>query len=401
MTSRIAANDGAVGRRWGVETSVATAAMAASMWSLYAVSTLAPFLVADLGLSRAGVGGLVTATFAVAAIASLVAGQAVDVVGARRGLLTLAFAVMIALLSASVAGSYGWLVAAIAIAGVGQALANPATNVLLAAGVPASRRAVAVGVKQSGVQVAGFVAGLALPLLAGTVGWRSGLRWSAVLPAALLVAVWWLVPRDGRSASTAGSWWRWSRPSRWLARLMAYSLLLGTGLSAVSTYLPLYAVQALGMGEWAAGVALAAFGASGLVARVLWARWADRLSEPTTALVWLSAVAVGCVALVWLAAPVWSGLVWIGAVGVGGSAGAANAVSMLAVVRRGGATGHRSGLVSLGFFSGFVVGPSAFGLAADHIGYGASWSMVGSVFGASALMAVGARATAAHPVKVR
>jgi predicted MFS family arabinose efflux permease len=389
------------GGRWQVDTSVATAAMAVSMWSLYAVGALAPFLVADLGLSRAGVGGLVTATFAVAAAGSLVAGPLVDRVGARRGLLALAVAVAVAVVAASLTGSYGWLAATIAVAGLGQALANPATNVLLAANVPATRRAIAVGVKQSGVQLASFAAGLVLPLLAGAAGWRAGLRWSALLPAALLVAVWWLVPRTGRPTSAAGSWWRWSRPSRWLTRVMVYSLLLGIGLSAISTYLPLYAVQGLGTGEPAAGAAMAAFGVSGLVARVGWARLADRLPDPAAALVWLSALAVGCVGLLWLAAPGWSGLLWIGAVGAGGSAGAANAVTMLAVLRRGGATGTASGLVSLGFFSGFVVGPTSFGLVADQFGYGASWSIVGAVFAASVLVAITARATDAAPAGAR
>jgi predicted MFS family arabinose efflux permease len=371
------------------------------MWSLYAVSALAPFLVTDLGLSRAAVGGLVTATFAVAATASLVTGPAVDALGARRGLLSLAAVVAVALLAGSFTGGYGWLVAAIAVAGIGQALANPATNVLLAAGVPPARRAVAIGVKQSGVQVASFVAGLALPILAAVLGWRWALRWSALLPLGLLLAVWWLVPRDRPPPAAAGSWWRWTRPQPWLARLMAYSLLLGTGLSAVSTYLPLYAVQGLDLAAWSAGLALAAFGVAGLVARVLWARWADRLSDVTVALSYLSAVAVGCVALVWLAGPVWSGLLWVGAIGVGGSAGAANAVSMLAVVRRGGAMGRVSGLVSLGFFGGFVLGPSLFGLAADHLGYGAAWAVAGAMFGASSLLTAGSRTATTQPAGAR
>ncbi len=124
--------------RWQVPTGVATAAMATSMVSLYAVSALAPFLVADLGLSRAEVGGLVTVTFAVAAAVSLVAGRLVDSRGARTGLLLLAGVVGTALLAASFAGSYAWLAGALAIAGVAQALANPATNVLVARQVPES-----------------------------------------------------------------------------------------------------------------------------------------------------------------------------------------------------------------------------------------------------------------------
>jgi predicted MFS family arabinose efflux permease len=367
--------------------------MAVSMLSLYAVSALAPFLVADLGLTRAAIGSMVTATFAVAAAVSLVAGRLVDMMGVRFGLVVLSATVMVALLAASMADSYGWLVAALAVTGVAQALVNPATNVLVVQRVPAQRRGVAIGIKQSGVQVAAFTAGLGLPVLVGVVGWRAGLRWTAVAAALLLVAVLWLVPR-GERVPVTGSWWRLSRPSRWLGWLMGYSLLLGTAQAAVNTYIPLYASQGLGLGKWAAGTALATFGLSGLFGRVWWTRWADRLPVVTAALPWLAAGAAGSVTLVALAVPLGHALLWIGVIGVGGTATGANAVSMLAIVRRGGATGHASALVSLGFFSGFVIGPVLFGLLADHYGYGAAWPLVAVVFGGCVLMTRGLSAAA-------
>ncbi len=387
------------GRRWWVAVGVATTAMASSMLSLYAVSALAPSLVDDLGLSRTRVGELVTATFAVAAVLSLVAGHLVDVTGARRGLAVLSATVTAALSGASFAGSYAALLAVLALAGIGQALANPATNVLLARTVPPARRALAIGLKQSGVQLSAFAAGLVLPAVAHTIGWRAALRCAAIVPIILLALVWRTVDADSRPVSgqqaaghaarpagtARGSWWRWSRPSTWLAWLMAYSALLGTALAAVNTYLPLYASQRLGLGGWASGAALAAFGLSGLFGRITWTRWADRMPEATMLLGSLSAAAAVSVPLVWLAAPVWPALVWLGAAGIGGTATGANAVSMLAVVRRGGATGHASGLVSLGFFSGFVLGPTVFGLLADSFGYGWAWLWVMLVFAASAV----------------
>jgi predicted MFS family arabinose efflux permease len=366
--------------------------MASSGVVLYAISALAPFMVAELDLSRAAVGALVTVSFAVAAVTSLVAGRLVDVVGARVGLAVLAVVVALGLVIASASDTYAWLLAGIALAGVGQALANPATNVLIASTVPLARRGAAVGMKQSGVQVASFGAGLLLPFVAAGSGWRVALRWTSLLPVLLLVAVWWLLPATTGERRDAGGWWRWSAPSRWLAWLTGYSLLLGTGLSAVNTYLPLYAAQRLGFADWRAGVLLAAFGATGLVARVMWGRWADLLPDVTVSLVWLSAASVGGVLLVSLATPGWSALVWLGAVVIGGSATAANAVSMVAVVRRGGATGQASGLASLGFFSGFVIGPTMFGAIADGVGYQVSWSVVGVVFAGSALVGLGVRA---------
>jgi predicted MFS family arabinose efflux permease len=389
-----------VAARWWVQVGAATGAMGASMAVLYALSALAPFLVADLGLSRAAVGGLVTVSFAVAAVMSMVAGHLVDLWGARRGLVVLCGVVLVALVGAAGAPGYGWLLVSVAAAGVGQAVANPATNVLVAQAVPADRRGTAIGVKQAGVQAAAFLGGLVLPAVAAAAGWRAALRVTALLPLAVLLVVWWWVPRPQRPV-TGGRWWRLSMPSGWLAWLVGFSLLLGTGLAAVNTYLPLYATQRLGLGTGAGGALLAAFGLTGLLARVWWGRWADRAAEVVPVLAWLAAAAGAGVVLLFSAGPVWSGLVWLGAVVVGGSATAANAVSMLVVMRQGKAVGQASGLVSLGFFGGFVVGPAAVGWCADAGGWELAWLVVGGVFAATAGVAARVRAVFARPELVR
>jgi predicted MFS family arabinose efflux permease len=243
---------------------------------------------------------------------------------------------------------------------------------LVVRGVPSPRRAVAIGVKQAGVQLSAFAAGLALPPLADLAGWRVGMAAAAMLPAVLLVVVWATVPRDPPATGT-GPWLQWplSDASPWLA--------------TVNTYLPLYASQQLKLAGPAAGSVLAAFGVAGLVARVAWTRLADRLAEVTVALWWLALAAAGGTLLLPLAAGTSTWLVWAGAIAVGSSATAANAVSMLAVVRRGGATGHISALVSLGFFGGFVVGPIVSGLLADHTGWSAVWLGVAMVFTGAAV----------------
>lgn len=364
---------------WATTVGIATAAMAAPALATYAVSSLGPVLAHDMHLTRSAVGALVTASFSVACAASLVAGQIVDASGSRRGLLWLAALVLAGLLAAALAPGYGFLLVALAVAGIGQALANPATNLLVAARVPAPRRALAIGLKQSGVQLAAFAAGLVLPPLAAVAGWRVGIAVAGALPAVLLLAVWRVVSPEAPRQAVA-LWWRWTRPGPWIVGLMGFSFLLGTGLAAVNTYLPLYASQQLGLSGVAAGSVLASFGVAGLMARTLWTQVAERLAEVTVVLPWLSVVAAGCTLLLPLAAGHGSWLAWAGAIGVGATATGANAVSMLKVVRRGEATGHASALVSLGFFGGFVLGPAGSGLLADRAGWAAMWFIVAVTF---------------------
>ncbi len=105
--------------------------------------------------------------------------------GSRYALIALFFTIASAFtLMASAENFYG-LVAAAAVCGIAQALANPVTNLLIAQQVPPEKRAQVVGLKQSGVQVAALFAGLVLPGIAIQYGWRVAL--GMIVPAGNIV----------------------------------------------------------------------------------------------------------------------------------------------------------------------------------------------------------------------
>jgi predicted MFS family arabinose efflux permease len=364
-------------------TAIATAAMATSTLPLYGVSALGPVLIEDLDLSRPQLGSLVAATISAAALLSMPAGRLIDRIGARRGLVGLTVAIVVTLFAASLADSYGWLLAALAVAGVGQALANPATNVLVRARIPPPGDGLAIGYKQSGVQISALLSGLVLPRVASEHGWQWGLRTSAV--AALVVLI--TVPLVQAPAPHARSGRRQPLPP-WLFRLTLYCFVLATANAAVAAFLPLFAVQDLGYQPSVGGGVLACFGAAGFFGRIWWARRAaERRDRPATMLTGLTCAAAVCALPLTLATlPHLGILVWVGALGVGGSATAAYAVAMLEVVRNGGNdTGRASGLVSVGFFLGFAAGPVAFGFLTSHAGYRTGWvAVVGTLVLAAA-----------------
>ncbi len=379
--------------RSGALVALATAGMAFSLLLLFVMGALGPFLVHDLALSRSQLGSLVTAAFGVATVLSLASGHAVDLAGARRALAVLLALVAADLVLLSLAPAYGALLAAAALGGVAQSLANPATNKLVAAHVSSGRRAVTIGIKQSGVQVGAFAAGLLLPPLAAAAGWRAALRVAAVVPfAAFLLAL--LALPAGSAAETAGRARLPSPPRATVRWLMVYSTCLGGGIAATNTYLPLYAHERLGVQAAAAGAVLAAVGLSGIVSRVCWTQVSSRMRDPVLALAGLAATAA-CFGLVaWLAERGGIALLWVGALGLGASAVAAHAVSMLIVVNetRLQATGHASALVALGFFAGFAVSAPAFGALVDASrSYTPGWLLVAGLFAAAAVLAFGWR----------
>jgi nitrate/nitrite transporter NarK len=367
---------------------VVTLAMVFGALTPLVVGALGPYLVPDLSLSRSQLGLFVTLSFVVATLASLPSGRLVDRVDSRivvTAIFGISAAALLGLAAATTVAVF--LVLAIP-SGLVQAASNPVTNRLVALHTPLRQRGVVVGAKQAGVHVGGFAAGLGLPLVAAAAGWRA----SVALAAGVAVAVLWLsldvVPRG---ATAAGPDLAESAPFRWRAGIVPYltlyAFLMGGGVAAVTTYIPLYANERIGMGETAAGAVLAVFALTGVVARVAWGWIGDRVAGAAPVLGALGLASTLATLVLWHAesGPPWS--VWAAAVGLGASAAAWNAVGMLAAVRDVDAAhvGRATGVVSAGFFAGFIVSPTAFGAVVDATGgYRPGWLAVAAHFAVAA-----------------
>jgi predicted MFS family arabinose efflux permease len=364
--------------------------MGGSTFMAFALGVLAPFITADLNLSRASFGALITVMFVVGSAGSPVAGWLVDVLGGRRVLGALFALTALSFTAAAVAATYPLLLAAMAFCGLALAAGNPVTNKLVAAHIRPGRQGVIIGVKQSGVQVGAFLAGALLPSGAFALGWRGVLLASVVLPAIGLAMTRLFVPPDPptRSEHELGAWaGLWSQ----IAWLVAYGFCMGVGVAVVAAYLPLYAHEAVGLSVSAAGMVAATVGLVGIAARIAWGHAADTVARASELLVILAAGSVISQLMLWAARP-WSGaLLWVGAVGIGASAGAWNAVGMLAIVKELGVrkAGRASGLVLLAFYGGYVVAPMAFGYSFDVTGaYHLGWAGVTLSYAVATAIAV-------------
>ncbi|MCB5164068.1 MFS transporter [Streptomyces bambusae] len=367
-------------------TALLTCAMAFSMLQLFLLGALGPRLVGELSISPALLGVTTTVGFGAAALLSPVGGRVVDRLGPRRCIVALFAGSAVALALIGAASGPGLLLAAVALGGLPQALANPATNRAVLASVPAARRGPVTGLKQSGVQLGAFAAGLPLAALAGPAGWRFAV-WTAAA-AALACALWaaLLLPPDPAPAGAPGP--GGLRPRGAIAWLTGFSLLLGCGIASVNTYVALYGTRRLGLGPTAAAALVAVLGVAGIAGRVGWSRVAGRPERAVRLPGALAGGAVGA-ALLLAAADRLPALAWPAAVGMGVFAVAGNAVSMVLVMQRAaaGRAGRDSALVSAGFFAGFALGPPLFGLLADAGRYGAGWLLVAAEFAAAAAVA--------------
>lgn len=373
---------------------VLTCAMALPMLIFYAVGTLGPLMIADLGVPTPWLGWLITSTFGFAALLSLWAGPLVNWLGSRRGLALLFWSTACSYsLLAALPGFFG-VVLALTVCGIAQALANPVTNLLIAERVEPKFKAAVVGLKQSGVQVSALFAGALLPGLALGFGWRGAL--ACLLLPALLLAV--LGPRVAPAASARKPLsLRVARPTARLGVLMSIQLCVGVVLSSFVTFLGVFAAGQ-GMSATAIGGLIAGFGVMGIVARTLLTPLGARMADESWLLLVLLLLASVALWLTAQATPARHWLLWSGALGMGLTAVATNAIAMSMVLRDPGfgAPAPSAGLLSVGFFGGFALGPPLFGLV-----FGQSWWMpIGVVLLACGLSLVLTRVRAAPGFQV-
>ena len=364
----------------------------------YLWGPLAPFLVAELSVSKAQFGAVQSAFYVVGALMAVPAGVLADRFDGRWLLLAclLAMAIPLALLSRASS-----LLAVTVLAGL-CGLGNGAINQVGARGVlhwfPPQRRATAMGLRQTGNMLGAALAAAALPGLALWLGWRMAVLLVAA-GAGLAAVVSGLLYRErapdlaSPSASTrpglkavAGQLFA-NRP---FVRLLLLAPFIAYAQIAMTTFFVLFLTDRQGVSAAVAGSLLSGALLAAALGRVAWGVIADRFFAHSRgrclALVMaLTALAATALALLPRGGPLlvpalvgllygfcamgWQGLLMVVIAESVGIAMAGTAVGLLINVAWG----------------GFVLGPVVFGALADGPGYGIAWT---SVAGVSALCAL-------------
>ncbi len=352
------------------------AAMGMPMMVFYAVGVLGPEIMRTLQLPVAALGWLTTATFGVAAAASLMAGALVSRIGVRRSLLALFVLVALSFgLIRMTSGFYGLLMALL-VCGLAQALANPSTNQAIAHWADPERKAFLVGLKQSGVQLSALLAGALMPLLAGWLSWQDAfLLWVPVLIVLALQGA-RMMPRDqGVRPSRPMSV---MRPGRALILLAQVQLGVGLALSSFMTYLGVFAAE-MGVSPESVGMMVMLFGVTGVLARTLLTPLARNWSDESLMLGVLILGACVALSVMQLTTPAHHLPLWSAVTGIGATLVATNAIAMSMLLHDPGfgEVSRASGWLSAGFFTGFALGPPGFGALVATWGFTiALWGLV-------------------------
>ncbi|MER7078370.1 MFS transporter, partial [Saccharopolyspora kobensis] len=155
----------------GQQRTVGTARVLSSVAAVVTVGVFPVFLVGGLGVqlqqefgfgaALLGVGA--AGFFGVASLSSRTMGWLVERIGSRLGMRVGALGSSVCLFGMAAAPNAAWLLAVLWVAGLPNSLAQPASNLLIAQGIPVHRRGMGFGVKQSSIPAATLLAGVAVP----------------------------------------------------------------------------------------------------------------------------------------------------------------------------------------------------------------------------------------------
>lgn len=385
--------------------------MASATFGFAVFGVLASELILHLGIERWQLGMLVSvATLGGGALSPLI-GRWVDEVGGRRAVTTTLVLSAVVLVTLGAAPEFSLIVGAAFLTGLATAISNPATNKLISVEAEPGRQGFIVGVKQTGSLVSAAVGGLFLPILTDWWGWRWAVIAFAAVPLAFGVPsmVRGVRLRTAASAPPENGMKNEPRATRdrlpgWVYRLTIYCFLMGAAITAVLTYLPLYAQEALGMSQGEAGRALSISGWVGIAGLAGWTRLAEGRFGAVRSLMVITCLGAGLGFVLAYAQELGTWSIWLAGLLTGLSGSAWNAVCMLVAIQglSGSLTGKGSGVMLAGALGGGGLGAPLLGWSVDLLGrYRPGWLVAAGFSLAALLVAATVRGERGLPRRTR
>jgi MFS family permease len=343
----------------------------------------------ELGYGESAAGLVFASFFAASAVVSSRMGRWVDSVGPRVGLsAALAGTCLIEMAIALGARTLAALVALSAIAGICNATAQLGANVYIARNLPLQRQGIGFAVKQSAMPGAALIAGLLLPSVALTLGWRWVFAIGSALGVAALIAV--RVRVEPASQPAQNREHNLQRDTQRAPRGALVMLAVAAAFStAAAITLGGFFVESTinsGVSPATAGYAFALGSLISILVRLLVGGYADRHSGNLLGVVAIMILLGSCTSLIFVFQT--PAAHFIGLPLAFGAGWAWPGLFNLSVVRASpGFPGRATGITQTGVYVGGAVGPVLFGFTAEHWSYSAAW-VLAAVLGVCAAGAV-------------
>ncbi len=362
---------------------------------------LFPWLMPEFGLNFTQAGMLMTVFFVISGAGQAAAGFLVDRVGPRLVLLGGMVCFLAAALTLAAANGYFMLVAAAALAGLGNSIFHPADFTLLNHRITGPRLAHGFSVHGLAGNLGWAAAPALLTPLAAFAGWRQ-----AALGAAAVAAIAWLVLLSQRAATEvpghreihARAREAGHAPFAFLSSLpvwlcFAFFLFVTSAFGGLQNFSVPLLQNLFGMSVGAAAAGLSVFLLGGAAGIALGAVFANRSQnhDRNIALA-LAATATGCLLLAGAWVPSWAVPPILGVMGfLAGLAGPSRdlLIRRAATSRFGQAAyGRIYGFVYSGLDTGLAIAPLVFGPLMDAQRYTGAWIGIALFYAIAAVTAL-------------
>ncbi len=370
--------------RPGLVVNAAVMATVSTVLPGFLIGALSVQVSAEMGVSEAAYGWGLGSFFGAAMVGSIMLGRLAQTIGPLNQMtLALALSATVQVALAATAESFAAVIGFLVVAGLANAANQTSVNLALAqAQVP--RLGLAVSIKQSGMPASTLLAGLAVPALALTVGWRWAYAANAAF-AMLSLAVVRSVVGSRRLRAPAGASMPASSP-RALVSAAAVGGLLAFSAGSLNAWGVGSGVDA-GLGEGVAGLILSVGAATGIMLRLVGGWVSDTMRAKPFRVAGITAL-VGSVGMALLALR--SPGVHVAAMLLAFGGGWIWPVfTNYGVVRTNpAAAGTATGVTQMGVYVGVFVAPLVTGWLIERSGYPAMWLVVAVAAVAGGLLSI-------------
>jgi len=332
---------------------------------------LSVFMSSELAFDERELGFGVAGFFVASALASVPGGRLAERIGARRSVPFYTAVAALVMVGMSFATSWTRISALLILGGLVNGMIHPSVNLALARQVDPGRKGLAFGIKQSAIPSATLLAGLAVPSIAATAGWRPAFQGAAILAAVLSVLAIIVVRNSPTVAGARPN--RLTMPMSYLVWLTVAAALGAAAGNAMAAFIVPSAV-ASGITPSNAGIILVIGSVSCIIVRVYIGWQADfRVGGHLRVVGHLLVVgAIGYGLLSLTAAPGWVVLLG-GVLGFSAGWGWAGLFNYAIVERNPDAPATATGIIAVGIFGGAVFGPALFGSLVTGASYRVAW----------------------------
>ena len=366
----------------------------------YAWGPLAPFIRTDFGITRAQVGSITSALYAVSALVALPSGLVIDKFGEKLMLVVALTTMGFAFSALSFFNSFNMFVFFAGFSGIGYGMITQISSKGIICWFQKKNMATAMGIKQTGVTLGGALGAMILPAIAVL----SNKRWATVALAITMVLTAFLVaffyrehPASAaikycaspflaeKRATNSCKKFRLLLKKPELIILCFVSMLLAASQTCIASFIVLYMHEELLATPAAAGMCLLIFMIAGTAGRVLWGMISDGIykGDRQYPMMLLCLIAFGsALGMVFITRASMAWLPYFICAVLGFTFMGWNALSIIfsAEIAGPALVGRVTGMTLVASFLGVIIGPPIFGLIADKVGYSWGWAML-AIFG--------------------